>query len=226
MQLKSGEIVSLIGPNGAGKTTLIRAVLGLIAINSGDLWKRHNLRIGYMPQKLHIDATLPLTVQRFLCLVPKVKKDNARKALQEVNAEYLLLTPLQRISGGELQRVLLARALLRKPELLVLDEPAQGVDVMGQTELYKLISKIRDEHNCGVLMVSHDLHLVMDTTDTVICLNQHICCSGHPKQINNNPIFLELFGQDAKNFAVYPHSHNHIHASTVKNTYPAADNSQ
>jgi zinc transport system ATP-binding protein len=211
LSVKPGEIVTLIGPNGAGKTTLVRAVLGLLKPDSGSVWRKPKLRIGYMPQKLHVDATLPLSVLRFLRLVPSVKREQALAALAEVGAEQVIDSPLQSISGGELQRVLLARALLREPQLLVLDEPVQGVDVSGQAELYRLITQLRDRHGCGVLMVSHDLHLVMSTTDQVVCLNRHVCCSGHPEQVSFDPAFVELFGQDAKSLAIYHHRHDHEH---------------
>jgi zinc transport system ATP-binding protein len=219
LSVEPGQIVTLIGPNGAGKTTLVRAVLGLLKPESGSVWRKPRLRIGYMPQKLHVDATLPLSVLRFLRLVPGVDRASAQAALAEVGAGQVLDSPLQGISGGELQRVLLARALLRKPELLVLDEPVQGVDVAGQAELYRLITRLRDRHGCGVLMVSHDLHLVMSTTDQVVCLNRHVCCSGHPEQVSFDPAFVELFGQDAKSLAVYHHHHDHehdLHGAVVK----------
>ena len=211
LAVKPGEIVTLIGPNGAGKTTLVRTVLGLLKPDRGSVWRKPRLCIGYMPQKLQVDATLPLTVVRFLRLVPGVDRAAALSALEEVGATPVIDSPLQNISGGELQRVLLARALLREPELLVLDEPVQGVDVAGQAELYRLITRLRDRHGCGVLMVSHDLHLVMSTTDQVVCLNRHVCCSGHPEQVSGDPAFVELFGQDAKSLAVYHHHHDHAH---------------
>ncbi len=211
LTVSAGEIVTLIGPNGAGKTTLVRAVLGLLKPDSGSVWRKPRLRIGYMPQKLTVDPTLPLSVLRFLRLVPGVDRHTALAALAEVGAEQVIDSPLQNISGGELQRVLLARALLREPELLVLDEPVQGVDVAGQAELYRLITQLRDRHGCGVLMVSHDLHLVMSTTDQVVCLNRHVCCSGHPEQVSGDPAFVELFGQDAQSLAIYHHHHDHSH---------------
>ncbi|HLT05237.1 MAG TPA: zinc ABC transporter ATP-binding protein ZnuC [Pseudomonas sp.] len=211
LRVRQGEIVTLIGPNGAGKTTLVRVVLGLLTPDRGQIWRRPKLRIGYMPQKLQVDATLPLSVQRFLRLVPGVSAAMARAALEEVGAAQVLNHPLQRISGGELQRVLLARALLRKPQLLVLDEPVQGVDVAGQAALYRLIGKLRERHGCGVLMVSHDLHLVMSATDQVVCLNRHVCCSGHPEQVSGDPAFVELFGRDARSLAIYQHRHDHAH---------------
>ena len=211
LELKPGEIVTLIGPNGAGKTTLVRVVLGLLAPHRGTVWRRERLRIGYMPQKLNVEPTLPLTVLRFLRLVPGVDRERALAALGEVGAAQVLDSPLQKISGGELQRVLLARALLRQPELLVLDEPVQGVDVAGQAELYRLIGRLRQRYGCGVLMVSHDLHLVMSATDRVVCLNRHVCCSGHPDQVSGDPAFRALFGNDARSLAIYHHQHDHQH---------------
>ncbi len=212
LEVRSGEIVTLIGPNGAGKTTLVRVVLGLLAPQAGQLWRRAGLRIGYMPQKLQLDSSMPLSVERFLRLVPGVGRPALLDALEQTGAGAIGERPLQNVSGGELQRVLLARALLRRPELLVLDEPVQGVDFNGQAELYQLITRIRDRYGCGVLMVSHDLHLVMGTTDQVVCLNHHICCSGHPEKVSNDPAFIRLFGwKTAHSHAVYHHHHDHTH---------------
>ncbi|QAX82295.1 zinc ABC transporter ATP-binding protein ZnuC [Candidatus Pseudomonas adelgestsugas] len=211
ISVEPGQIVSLIGPNGAGKTTLVRTVLGLIKPDNGNVWRKQKLRIGYMPQKLHIDPTLPLSVLRFLCLMPGVDRISTQAALKEVGAEQVINSPVQNISDGEMQRIFLARALLRKPELLVLDEPMQGIDVAGQAALYSLITKLRDRYECGVLMVSHDLHLVMKTTDMVVCLNHHVCCSGHPKQVSGDQAFIELFGKNAQTLAIYHHHHDHDH---------------
>ena len=211
LTVRRGEIVTLIGPNGAGKTSLVRIVLGLLRADQGQVQRQSRMRIGYMPQKLHIDATLPLTVLRFLLLAPRVNRSAALQALEEVGAEHLAQRPLQQVSGGELQRILLARALLRRPHLLVLDEPVQGVDVNGQIELYRLITRLRDRYGCGVLMVSHDLHLVMATTNTVVCLNRHVCCSGHPEQVSADPAFVALFGEQASALAIYNHQHDHSH---------------
>ena len=211
LAVHAGEIVTLIGPNGAGKTTLVRSVLGLIKPDSGQVIRKPGLRIGYLPQKLHLDASLPLNVERFLSL-SGAKPKRCTEAMAQVGVTHLRQRPMQSLSGGETQRILLTRALLREPELLVLDEPVQGVDVAGQAELYRLITRIRDERGCGVLLVSHDLHLVMATTDTVVCLNQHVCCHGHPEKVSAHPAYLELFGQAAQSgVAVYTHHHDHQH---------------
>jgi len=211
-RVRAGEIVTLIGPNGAGKTTVVRVILGLMQPDSGTVEKRPGLVIGYMPQKLHIDPTLPLTVGRFLNLGSSSNSEQTQAVLDEVGAGAIMETPLQAVSGGEFQRVLLARALLRNPDLLVLDEPSQGIDVNGQAELYRLIGRIRDRRSCGVLMVSHDLHLVMAETDEVVCLNHHVCCAGHPESVTNDPSYIQLFGkQVASTLAVYHHHHDHAH---------------
>ena len=206
------EIVTLIGPNGSGKSTLVRLVLGLLEADRGQVFLRPGLRIGYMPQRLVIDDSLPLTVDRFLRLGGTASRRARMAALGETAVSRLADSPIQKISGGEMQRVLLARALLREPDLLVLDEPAQGVDVTGQAELFKLITDIRDRRGCGVLMVSHDLHLVMASTDTVVCLNHHVCCTGHPETVTRHPAYIELFGPLAtEELAVYTHRHDHHH---------------
>lgn len=211
LQLAEASIMTIIGPNGAGKTSLLRLLLGLEAPGHGQVWRVAGLRVGYMPQRLHIDRSLPLSVARFLAIGGASSVD-IDAALDETAIGHLKRSPLQNISGGELQRVLLARALLRRPNLLVLDEPAQGVDVSGQAGLYQLISQLRDRYRCGVLMVSHDLHLVMAQTDQVICLNHHVCCHGHPEQVSNDPAYLALFGhQPARALAVYHHDHDHRH---------------
>ena len=205
--LKPGKITTLIGPNGAGKTTLVRIILGLQKPSHGAVTLAPNLRIGYMPQKLHIDHTLPLTVMRFLALTGATKID-CHQALERVGVKTIDKQMMTSLSGGETQRVLLARALLRQPGLMVLDEPVQGVDIHGQEQLYKLIGQLSQETGCAILMVSHDLHLVMASTDEVICLNQHICCHGTPDVVSTSPEYTELFGIRT---APYTHHHDHDH---------------
>lgn len=209
--IEPGEILTLIGPNGSGKTSLVRVLLGLLKADQGKLHKKLGLVTGYVPQKLHIDAVLPLSVLRFLQMGLQVSDDEIRHMASTLGVLSLFEQPVQSVSGGEFQRVVLARALLRKPDLLVLDEPAQGVDIRGQQQLYQLISSIRDEFGCGVLMVSHDLHLVMEATDQVLCLNTHICCTGHPEAVSQHPEYLKLFGSSLDGIAVYTHQHDHSH---------------
>lgn len=205
-----GEIVTLIGPNGSGKTTVLRAMLGLLAPDTGTIRRRRGIRIGYVPQHMHVDRTLPISVRRFLRLGGR--SPSMLDVLQEVGALHVVDSPLHAISGGELKRVLLARALLGDPDLLALDEPTAGVDVSGQAELYRLIADIRDRRNCAILLVSHDLHLVMAATDEVICLNGHICCRGRPEAVTRDPAYLSLFGPMVdRAFAVYAHQHDHKH---------------
>ena len=212
LHLEAGRILTVIGPNGAGKTTLLRVLMGIRAADTGTVWRKPGLRLGYLPQRLHVDPILPLTAGRFLRMGPKVSKARITEVLGEVGASALADQMLHDLSGGELQRVLLARALLRNPQLLILDEPVQGVDVTGQLELYRLIGRIRTEHQCAVLMVSHDLHLVMAATDSVLCLNHHVCCQGRPEAVVNDPGYLDLFGVRAgANLALYTHQHDHVH---------------
>lgn len=206
------EIVTVIGPNGAGKSVLLRILLGLMPPDRGEVWRKPEMRVGYVPQRLTVDPTLPLPVRRFLELGARVDRRALTDALAEVGASQVIDSPIQAISGGEFQRVLLARALLRDPELLVLDEPVQGVDVTGQAELFSLIRAIRDRRGCGVLMVSHDLHLVMAATDIVVCLNRHVCCTGRPEAVRGDPAYLALFGPaEREAIAVYTHHHDHAH---------------
>ncbi len=211
INIKPAEILTLIGPNGSGKTSLVRVLLGLIKADQGRLQRKPGLVIGYVPQKLHIDAVLPMSVKRFLRMGLKAGADKIAHMASTLGVASLLDQAVQSVSGGEFQRILLTRALLRKPDLLVLDEPAQGVDINGQQQLYQLISTIREEYGCGVLMVSHDLHLVMEATDQVLCLNTHICCSGHPEAVSQHPEYLKLFGSSLEGMAVYTHKHNHSH---------------
>ena len=212
LELSGGEIVSLIGPNGAGKTTLIRAMLGLVPHQQGRVNKAPDLVIGYMPQRLTLDPVLPLTVRRFLRMAAKAKRAEILNVLGEVGVPQLPEAQLQTLSGGEFQRVLLARALLRDPDLLVLDEPAQQVDFQGQIDMFELIEDVRRTRGCGVLVVSHDLHMVMRATDRVLCLNGHICCSGAPEAVSAHPEYVALFGpRAAESVALYHHHHRHAH---------------
>jgi zinc transport system ATP-binding protein len=215
LRVTAAEILTLIGPNGAGKTTLLKLALGLLSPTAGKVIRKPGMTIGYMPQKLHIDPSFPLSARRFLSLAGKTSRSERQKVLDEVGISRHADSPVQNLSGGELQRLLLARALLRNPDLLVLDEPAQGVDVHGQAELYQLLARIRSEHGCAILMVSHDLHLVMAATDRVICLNHHVCCTGSPESVAKSNEFVALFGSAAShNLAIYSHDTSHHRGHT------------
>ncbi|PQJ67426.1 zinc ABC transporter ATP-binding protein ZnuC [Photobacterium angustum] len=217
LKLERGEITTLIGPNGAGKSTLVKVITGLSKATKGKVVRKKGIRIGYVPQKLRLNNTLPLSVDRFMRLAGRYNQEQRIEALNMVNGSHLLNSDMHGLSGGEMQRVLLARALLQKPDLLVLDEPVQGVDVNGQLELYRLIQQLRDLLNCAILMVSHDLHLVMAKTDNVICLQHHICCSGSPLTVTSHPKYIALFGQTStEQLAVYEHKHNHQHDDSNK----------
>ena len=211
LDVAGGEIVTLVGPNGSGKTTLVRTVIGLREPDSGRVWRRPGLRLGYVPQRLAPDPTLPLTAGRFVAL-SGAGPGAARTALGEAGAAHLAGSALTDLSGGELRRVLLARALARAPDLLVLDEPTAGVDVAGQAALYERIDAVRRQRGCGVLLVSHDLHLVMASSDRVVCLNRHVCCTGAPEAIVDHPEYLALFGGHVRpGIGVYTHDHDHDH---------------
>jgi zinc transport system ATP-binding protein len=207
-----GEIVTLIGPNRAGKTVLLKLLLGLMAPDSGRVIRAEGLRVGYMPQKLAPDPNLPMTAGRFVGLAGRFPAAEIDAALDEAGAGDLGGAQMTGLSGGEIQRVLLARALVRKPGLLALDEPAQGVDVTGQDALYDLVARLRDRSGCAVLLVSHDLHLVMARSDRVVCLNGHVCCTGKPEAVGRDPAFAALFGERAgESLALYRHRHDHVH---------------
>ncbi len=222
LALHEREIVSLIGPNGAGKSTLVKLVLGILEPDTGRVTRAPGLRFAYMPQRLAIDPTLPIDVDRLLDLPHRHSASEKREALERVGVTGLGRRPLQALSGGELQRVLLARALLRRPDLLVLDEPAAGIDYQGQAAFFGLIDSVRREQGCGILVVSHDLHLVMAATDRVVCLNRHICCSGTPEAVGDDPVYLELFGpRTGAALARYHHHHDHEHALSGEIAHPA-----
>lgn len=212
LSIARGEIVTIVGPNGSGKSTLLRMLIGAIDPTEGDVTRREGLRIGYVPQKLALDSTLPITVERFLSLPRRRAKDRITRALEEVGMSAHSSAQVSRLSGGQVQRVLLARALLSAPEILVLDEPTQGLDQHGISDFYELIAKVRASLGCAILMVSHDLHVVMRASDRVICLNGHICCQGAPTDVSESPEYRALFGErDAAALALYRHRHDHAH---------------
>jgi zinc transport system ATP-binding protein len=215
MTVHRGEIVTLIGPNGAGKSTLVRLLLGLLTPDSGEIRRHAGLRIGYAPQRLTVDPVLPLSVRHFLTLGGPADRQRLLAVLARVGVPEILDAQMAVLSGGELQRVLLARALLRGPDLLVLDEPLSSVDIASQAPLYRLIGDIRDETGAGVLLVSHDLHVVMARTDQVLCIDRHVCCFGHPVEVARDPAFARLFGAPlAEAVALYHHDiahHTHEH---------------
>lgn len=210
--LDAGEIVTLVGPNGSGKTTFLRLALGAIAPSSGTVRRREGLRVGYTPQRVAVDPTLPMTVARFLRLGGAADGAARAEALERVGAPGLGERRFAELSGGQRQRVLLARALLRRPLLLALDEPTQGLDQPGEAAFYALIVELRAELGCAVLMVSHDLHVVMSASDRVICLNGHICCEGAPTVVSEAPEYRRLFGAGTRGaLALYRHEHDHRH---------------
>jgi zinc transport system ATP-binding protein len=210
-EINSGDFVTIIGPNGAGKSTLLKAILGLIKINSGKISKKKNLKIGYVPQRLVTDFSIPISIENFLELSTN-NKNKINDALELVGISNIKNSLLHEISGGEMQKTLLARALLNNPDIIILDEPTQSLDVGSQLNFYKLIEKIHKQKNLAILMVSHDLHMVMASSNRVICFYHHICCSGEPSKVAKDPKFIEIFGKEmSKMMAVYQHQHQHNH---------------
>jgi zinc transport system ATP-binding protein len=211
LSVRAGEIVTLIGPNGSGKSSTLKLALGIEKVSEGTVARKSGLRVGYVPQRLSVDWTMPLRISDFMTLTHLLSGTDIEAALKRTGSP-LASRDMRNLSGGEFQRVLLARAIARKPDLLVLDEPVQGVDFTGEIALYELIADLRDELGCGVLMVSHDLHLVMAATDQVICLNGHVCCHGTPERVIGSPQYKSLFGERAAAaLAVYQHHHDHRH---------------
>lgn len=205
------KILTIIGPNGAGKTTLLKALLGLVPLSNGTIQRSRGVKIGYLPQKLSVDYTLPVTVQHFLRIENhSLENLHTEPLFQAIAIEPLLNRFLYDLSGGELQRVLLVKALLNKPSLLVLDEPTQGMDQQGQSQLYAMVDKVRQLYRCAVVLVSHDLHFVFDKSHQVICINKHMCCMGHPSEVKNNPAYQHLLG-NASSLSPYYHTHDHHH---------------
>ena len=212
LTVQKGKIVTLIGPNGSGKSTTAKIALGIYKNIEGSVEKYTN-KVGYVPQKISIDWTLPLRVYDFMLLTENIKEEAIDEALTLTGVIHLKNKNLGNLSGGEFQRVLIARAISKKPELLVLDEPVQGVDYTGEIALYELIKRISDTLNCGILLISHDLHTVMTATDHVVCLNGHVCCSGSPMDVAKNNEYKTLFGEQASQIlSVYEHKHDHIHS--------------
>ena len=212
LKVEKGKIVTLIGPNGSGKSTTAKIALGIYKNIEGKVEKYTN-KIGYVPQKISIDWTLPLRVYDFMLLTEDISDESIDEALALTGVTHLKEKNLGNLSGGEFQRVLIARAISKKPELLVLDEPVQGVDYTGEIALYELIKKISDTLNCGILLISHDLHTVMTATDHVVCLNGHVCCSGTPMDVAKNNEYKTLFGEQASQIlSVYEHKHDHVHS--------------
>ena len=215
MSVQDGEIVTILGPNGSGKTTLLRTLSGALEPTRGQMIRRDDLRIGYTPQRLALDTTMPLTVERFLALVQKTSRKDRNEAMERVGLQSVQSQQLASLSGGQFQRALLARAILRKPNLLALDEPTQGLDQHGTAAFYTLIEELREETGCAVLMVSHDLHVVMSASDRVLCVNGHICCEGTPTVVSNAPEYQAMFGKGtAGTLALYQHHHDHSHGET------------
>ena len=211
-KLHEGEFITLIGPNGAGKSSLIKVLLGVIKQDSGDITYTDNIRLGYTPQTFSANPFIPISVKDFLTLNQKLDSKFMLKTFELTGIKDLLKSPLKNLSGGELQKVLLTRALLNKPNVLILDEPAQNLDVDGQMQLYKLIQDIHQQQNCAVLMVSHDLHRVMKESTQVLCLYHHICCEGLPESILKDEKFNDLFADQINDLmATYEHHHNHHH---------------
>tara|TARA_E500000331_G_scaffold346327_1_gene385069 strand:+ start:450 stop:1205 length:756 start_codon:yes stop_codon:yes gene_type:complete len=218
LEIRKGEIVTLIGPNGSGKSTTAKIALGIHKKIEGKVQKFTD-KIGYVPQKISIDWTLPIRVIDFMLLTEKLTNDQINASLNLTGVDHLKNKSLSNLSGGEFQRVLIARAIAKRPDLLVLDEPVQGVDFKGEIALYELIKKISEEYSCGILLISHDLHVVMSATDFVVCLNGHVCCSGTPQVVAKNEEYLQLFGDRAsKILSLYEHKHDHTHAQdgTIK----------
>jgi zinc transport system ATP-binding protein len=212
LALDAGEIVTIVGPNGSGKSTLLRVIIGALKPQKGTVTRQEGLRIGYVPQKLHIDPTLPMTVNRFLNLPHAVDAQAVTEALQTAGVGGVGARQMSQLSGGQFQRVLLARAILSKPHVLMLDEATQGLDQPGSAAFYRQIDAVRRDIGCAVLMVSHELHVVMSASDRVICLNGHICCEGTPEVVSAAPAYRELFGSGTGGaLALYRHDHDHAH---------------
>ena len=211
LEINQGQIVTLIGPNGSGKTTTAKMILNILNTDEGLVTGNAN-KMAYVPQKINIDWTMPLRVIDFMKITSSLNNNQITESLVMTGVDKLLYNQIHSLSGGEFQRVLIARAIAKKPDLLVLDEPVQGVDFNGEIALYNLIKEISVNLNCGILLISHDMHFVMSTTDHVICLNGHICCSGSPSNVVKNPEYIKLFGEhNSETLSYYQHQHDHSH---------------
>ena len=211
LEINQGQIATLIGPNGSGKTTTAKMILNIMNADEGMVSGNAD-KMAYVPQKINIDWTMPLRVIDFMKITSSLNNNQITESLNMTGVDKLLYNQIHSLSGGEFQRVLIARAIAKKPDLLVLDEPVQGVDFNGEIALYNLIKEISVNLNCGILLISHDMHFVMSTTDHVICLNGHICCSGSPSNVVKNPEYIKLFGQhNSETLAYYQHQHDHSH---------------
>ena len=212
LEVKNNDFITIVGPNGAGKSILLECLMGTFIPNSGSIKRKKNISMGYIPQNFNLEKSMPISVKRFLNLNKKFLQVNLDRAIEETGILSILDSNLATLSGGELQKVLLARSLLSNPELLILDEPAQNLDIKSQLNFYNLLNEIFENRNLSILMVSHDLHMVMASTRKVICLFNHICCSGEPQKVAKDPEFINLFGNDmAKMMSVYQHTHDHTH---------------
>ncbi|WP_208354428.1 metal ABC transporter ATP-binding protein [Pseudaestuariivita rosea] len=224
LHLEPGEIVTIVGPNGSGKTSLLRAIIGAVEPASGQISLKPGLKIGYVPQRLHIDQTLPITVERFMRLTDRVTRATCASALEAAGVPDLLKRQMSQLSGGQFQRVLLARALINKPDVLLLDEATQGLDQPGSAAFYRQIEQVRRDTGCAVLMISHELHVVMSASDRVICLNGHVCCEGTPAVVASAPEYRALFGTGTGGaLALYRHDHDHDHDHDHPHSHEAAE---
>jgi zinc transport system ATP-binding protein len=221
LTINPNEIVTVVGPNGSGKTSLLRAIVGAIPLSSGTVEIKPELRIGYVPQRLHVDPTLPITVARFLHLPRRIDRTAVQAAMERAGVPDIADRQMSQLSGGQLQRVLLARALANSPDLLLLDEPTQGLDQPASAAFYHLIEDVRRETGCSILMISHELHVVMAASDRVICLNGHVCCQGTPEVVSSAPEYRALFGRGTGGaLALYRHDHDHVHDETCDHSHP------
>lgn len=224
LTLEPGEIVTIVGPNGSGKTSLFRAIIGATRVSAGTIELQPGLKIGYVPQRLHIDQTLPITVERFMRLTERVSAARCKEALETAGVPDLMKRQMTRLSGGQFQRVLLARALINGPDVLLLDEATQGLDQPGSAAFYRQIETVCRETGCAVLMISHELHVVMSASDRVICLNGHVCCEGTPAIVASAPEYRALFGTGTGGaLALYRHDHDHDHEHDHPHSHEAAE---